>query len=77
MYSLNLVRFAIFTTTCIDYWTLLSGYLTYLLNISFEYVYIILYLLKWLFWCVFYMWNDIADGYPISAWNPMGTGTNV
>jgi hypothetical protein len=22
------------------------------------------------------MWNDNPDGYPIPAWNPMGTGTN-
>jgi hypothetical protein len=39
--------------------TLLPGCLTYLLNIGSEHMYIVLYSLKWLFWCVFYIWNDM------------------
>jgi hypothetical protein len=38
-------------------WTLLLGYLKYLLNFNFEYVYIVFYPLNWLFWCSFFMWN--------------------
>jgi hypothetical protein len=59
-----------------DCWTLLLGYLKYLLNINFEYVYIMFHSLNWLFWCDFYMWNDKPDGYLIPAWNPTDTNTN-
>jgi hypothetical protein len=53
----------ILTMTYCDCWTLLLGYLKYLLNINFKYIYIMFYSLNWLFWCGFYMWND----------KPMGT----
>jgi hypothetical protein len=62
--------------TYYDCWTLLLGYLKYLLNINFEYVYIVFYSLNYLFWCDFYMWNDKPDGYLIPARNLMATSTN-
>jgi hypothetical protein len=55
----------ILTMICSDYWTLLLGYLKYLLNINLEHVYIMFYSLNWLFWYGFYMWNDKFDGYLI------------
>jgi hypothetical protein len=58
------VHFVILTMTYSDCWTLLLGYLKYLLNINFEHVYIVFYSLNWLFWCRIYMWNDKPDGYP-------------
>jgi hypothetical protein len=73
--SKKCVHFVILTMTCCDCWTLLLGYLKYLLNINFKYVYIVFYSLNWLFWCGFYMWNDKFEGYPIPVRNLMGTGT--
>jgi hypothetical protein len=70
------VHFVILTMTCCDYWTLLLGYLKYLLNINFKYMYIVFHSLNWLFWFNFYMWNDKPDGYSIPIWNPIGMGTN-
>jgi hypothetical protein len=40
------VHFVILTMTCSDGWTLLIGYLKYLLNINFEHVYIVFYSLN-------------------------------
>jgi hypothetical protein len=74
--QVKMCSFVILTMTCSDCWTLLLGYLKYLLNINFEYVYVVFYSLNWLFWCGFYIWNDKPDGYLIPAWNLMGTGTN-
>jgi hypothetical protein len=71
------VYFVILTMTCSDCWTLLLGYLKYLLNINFEYVYIVFYSLNWLLWCGFYMWNGKSDGYPIPARNLTGMSTGM